>query len=174
MKQIILTLCVVFVFITSANAGEMYSCIDRNGNAIVTDSPQDGMTNCVLKDSYRDPTPEERAQWQREKEERERSDKMAEIIKMQQENERQKAIQDARNREKAIQGAARKQQDAERKQQDAEWQQQDAESRLQDAESRLQEAEWKQRSAESRLQEAEWKQRSAETKKLQENIMRGY
>lgn len=41
-----------------AHAGELYSCIDRDGNSIVTDSPQDGMKNCVLKDSYEDdPTP---------------------------------------------------------------------------------------------------------------------
>ena len=59
MKQIILTLCVFFAFINSTYAGELYNCIDRDGNAIVTDSPQDGMKNCVLKDSYRKPSPEE-------------------------------------------------------------------------------------------------------------------
>jgi hypothetical protein len=32
----------------------LYKCIDNNGNSIVTDSPQDGMTNCVLKDSDED------------------------------------------------------------------------------------------------------------------------
>jgi len=45
MKVTILTLCLFFIFITFANAGEVYSCIDRDGNSIVTDNPQDGM-NC--------------------------------------------------------------------------------------------------------------------------------
>jgi hypothetical protein len=58
MKQIILTLCVFFAFIASAYAGKLYNCIDRDGNAISTDIPQDGMKNCVLKDSYEDPSPE--------------------------------------------------------------------------------------------------------------------
>lgn len=59
MKRIVLTLCVFFAFITSTHAGELYNCIDRDGNAIVTDMPQDGMKNCVLKDSYRKSSPEE-------------------------------------------------------------------------------------------------------------------
>ena len=59
MKQIVLTLCVFFAFINSTYAGELYNCIDSDGNAIVTDSPQDGMKNCVLNDSYRKPSPEE-------------------------------------------------------------------------------------------------------------------
>lgn len=45
-----LFLAFAFLAITfSANAGEMYSCIDRDGNKIVTDVPQDEMTDCVLK-----------------------------------------------------------------------------------------------------------------------------
>ena len=59
MKQIILTLCVFFAFIASAYAGKLYNCIDRDGNAIITDVPQDGMKNCVLKGSYIKPSPEE-------------------------------------------------------------------------------------------------------------------
>jgi len=59
MKRILLTLCVFIAFITSANAGELYICIDRDGNSIITDIPQDGMRNCILKDSYRKPPPEE-------------------------------------------------------------------------------------------------------------------
>jgi preprotein translocase subunit SecF len=67
MKQIfILSLCVFFVLIISANAGELYHCIDLNGNSIITDTPQDGMTNCVLKESYDDPMSQQRAQQQRE------------------------------------------------------------------------------------------------------------
>jgi hypothetical protein len=61
MKQIVLTLCVFFAFITSAYAGKLYNCIDRDGNVIITDIPQDGMKNCVLKDSYEDLSPEELA-----------------------------------------------------------------------------------------------------------------
>lgn len=68
MKQIfLLILCVFFTLITSANAGELYHCIDSNGKSIITDTPQDGMTNCVLRDSYDDPTPQQRAQQKRER-----------------------------------------------------------------------------------------------------------
>jgi hypothetical protein len=52
MRQIIFTLCCFIAFINSANAGEIYNCIDRDGNTVVTDSPQDGMAKCVLKVSY--------------------------------------------------------------------------------------------------------------------------
>lgn len=58
MKRIILTLCVFFAFITSANAGELYRCADRDGNTVITSSPQDGMTRCELKDSYGKPSQE--------------------------------------------------------------------------------------------------------------------
>lgn len=59
MKQIIFILCIFFAFLTCANAGEMYDCIDRNGNSIVTDNPQEGMKNCVLKVSSSQPSSEE-------------------------------------------------------------------------------------------------------------------
>jgi Domain of unknown function (DUF4124) len=61
MKRILLTLSIFIAFITSANAGELYSCTDRDGNTVITSSPQDGMTNCALKDSYGKPLPEEPA-----------------------------------------------------------------------------------------------------------------
>jgi len=61
MKQILLALCIFSAFITSANAGDLYSCTDSHGNKIVTSTPQDGMENCVLKDSYDEPTPEQKA-----------------------------------------------------------------------------------------------------------------
>jgi len=51
MRALVLTLCFLIAFLNFANAGELYNCIDRDGNSIVTDSPQDGMKNCVLKDS---------------------------------------------------------------------------------------------------------------------------
>jgi hypothetical protein len=55
----ILTSCLIFALLTSAHAGELYTCIDRDGNSIITNSPQDGMKGCVLKDTYKDPTPNE-------------------------------------------------------------------------------------------------------------------
>lgn len=51
MKQIIFILCVLIACLTAAHAGEMYNCIDRDGNGIITDKPQDGMKKCVLTDS---------------------------------------------------------------------------------------------------------------------------
>jgi hypothetical protein len=59
MKQIVLTFCVFFAFITSVNAGPMYRCIDRDGNAIITDIPQDGMIKCVLVESDEEPSLQE-------------------------------------------------------------------------------------------------------------------
>jgi tetratricopeptide (TPR) repeat protein len=48
MKRIIFTLCLFTALISSANAGEIYNCTDRDGNAFFTDNPQDGM-KCVSK-----------------------------------------------------------------------------------------------------------------------------
>jgi hypothetical protein len=59
MKQIVFTLCIFLASVIYVNAGELYICIDRDGNSIVTDSPKDGMKNCVLNDSYSKPSPEE-------------------------------------------------------------------------------------------------------------------
>ena len=61
MKRIIFTFCVLFTLVIYVNAGELYTCIDLDGNSIVTDNPQDGMKNCVLKDSYIKPSSEESA-----------------------------------------------------------------------------------------------------------------
>ncbi len=54
MRIVMLTLCFFAVLWTSANAAEMYRCLDSNGNQIITSTPQDGMTDCVLKDSSDD------------------------------------------------------------------------------------------------------------------------
>lgn len=54
MKRILITVCLLFGLIVSANAGTLYSCIDQEGKAIVTSSPQDGMRDCVAKDSQDD------------------------------------------------------------------------------------------------------------------------
>ena len=56
MKRIIFTLCVFFALVIFANAGELYRCIDSTGNSVFTDSPQDGMRDCVLKESYVNPS----------------------------------------------------------------------------------------------------------------------
>lgn len=48
MKRIIFTLCFFLTFLISAYAGELYECIDHDGNSIITDIPQDGM-KCDLK-----------------------------------------------------------------------------------------------------------------------------
>lgn len=61
MKRIILTLCMFFALVISINAAELYLCIDRNGNSIVTDNHPDGIKNCVLKNSDIKPSPEEPA-----------------------------------------------------------------------------------------------------------------
>jgi hypothetical protein len=57
MKIIIITLCVFIAFIPSAYAGELYKCINNKGNPIITDAPQDGMTNCVPEGSDEDSSP---------------------------------------------------------------------------------------------------------------------
>lgn len=54
MRQFIFIVCIFFILLTSVHAGEMYGCLDRNGKRILTDTPQDGMTNCVLQDSAED------------------------------------------------------------------------------------------------------------------------
>jgi hypothetical protein len=57
MKKIILTLCVLIAFTPAAYAGELYKCIDNKGNPIITNAPQDGMTNCVPEGADEDSSP---------------------------------------------------------------------------------------------------------------------
>lgn len=59
MKRMIFTLCMFFVLVNSTYAGELYRCIDHKGNYVFTDSPQEGMKDCVLKESYEKSLPEE-------------------------------------------------------------------------------------------------------------------
>lgn len=56
MKQIIFILCLFIIFLTTAYAGEIYNCVNRNGNHVITDNPQDGMTNCFVQGSDEDPS----------------------------------------------------------------------------------------------------------------------
>lgn len=46
MKRAFFILCILFSLSTVAYAGEMLNCIDSKGNSVITDNPQDGMTNC--------------------------------------------------------------------------------------------------------------------------------
>lgn len=62
MKRTFFILYIIFAFITSANAGAMYSCIDRDGNKIITDNLQDGMIKCSLMESYETPSSQEQGQ----------------------------------------------------------------------------------------------------------------
>jgi hypothetical protein len=59
MRIIMLTLCFFAALSISANAIEMYRCLDREGNVIITSAPQDWMTNCKLKHSSDDSAAEE-------------------------------------------------------------------------------------------------------------------
>lgn len=47
MKRIIFILCVLFTFSIVAYAEELFVCQDQTGKKILTDKPQDGMTNCI-------------------------------------------------------------------------------------------------------------------------------
>jgi len=57
MKCIFFTVCVFFSLVIAVNAGDLYSCIDSTGKTIITDNPQTGMKNCVLKNSDFDMQP---------------------------------------------------------------------------------------------------------------------
>lgn len=59
MKRLFFILFFLFSFTITAYSGELYACLDH-GKTIVTSAPQDGMTNCVLKDAYDDPPPIEK------------------------------------------------------------------------------------------------------------------
>lgn len=64
MRIIMLTLCFFAALSISANAMEMYRCLDRDGNIIITSAPQDWMTNCKLKESSDDSAEKEGGQKQ--------------------------------------------------------------------------------------------------------------
>jgi hypothetical protein len=52
-KVLFITLSVFFTFITFAQAGEIYKCVDRHGKLIITSSPRDGM-KCELGESVKE------------------------------------------------------------------------------------------------------------------------
>jgi hypothetical protein len=39
MKRIIFTLCIFFALAIAAYSAEFYNCVDKNGNAFITDNP---------------------------------------------------------------------------------------------------------------------------------------
>ena len=59
--QSIICLLIFFLFANKSWAGELYICIDKSGNEIISDAPQDGM-KCALKETFRDPSPRELAE----------------------------------------------------------------------------------------------------------------
>jgi glutaredoxin len=61
MTKIFLIVISFFLLFVVANAGELYICVDKNGNEIISSLPQDGM-KCSVKDTFRDPSPEELAE----------------------------------------------------------------------------------------------------------------
>lgn len=61
MKRIFFSFCIIFAFVTVFHAGDLYRCVDRNGNMIVTSFPDDEMKDCVLKDSFEDSAVKEQA-----------------------------------------------------------------------------------------------------------------
>ncbi len=68
MKRIFIAMFIfpgLLIFFTSTNALELYKCIDRDGNSILTSSPQDGMKDCVLEGSSDDSSPKERVKQQK-------------------------------------------------------------------------------------------------------------
>ncbi len=110
MKRTILTLCVFFALLTTANAGEMYRCIDRDGDTIISNNPRDGM-KCVLKGSYKDPSPQERLQEQRESQrispqQEYQSEVQGRQEEAQRSQEREKQEYDTQQREKKATAAA--------------------------------------------------------------------
>ena len=66
MKLIVLTLCCLFIALSSvADAARFYRCVDSNGNALLTDNPPADAT-CEGKGSAPDLTPKQRQQIQAE------------------------------------------------------------------------------------------------------------
>lgn len=102
MNRIFLIPCIFFALLTAANAGEMYRCVDREGNSILSSYPLDGM-KCVLRGSYRDPSPQERAQEQRESQRiRERQEYQREVQGTQEETQRSKEREKQEQRKRMV------------------------------------------------------------------------
>jgi hypothetical protein len=57
LNRIFISLFIFSTVVTAAYSGAIYSCVDRDGNPVVTSFPQDGMRNCILKESFEDQSP---------------------------------------------------------------------------------------------------------------------
>jgi hypothetical protein len=62
-----LVLCMVFSTST-VFAGTLYNCTDNKGRSVITDKPLGKDYKCTVLERYKDPTPDERASWGRERE----------------------------------------------------------------------------------------------------------
>ena len=65
------SLFLIFCLVLSAPtafAGTIYNCIDKSGKSVLTDKPLGKDYKCTILERYKDPTPEERAAWERERE----------------------------------------------------------------------------------------------------------
>jgi cellobiose-specific phosphotransferase system component IIA len=51
MKRTIYILCVLITFSTVAYAADLYDCVDRKGNHVITTSPSDDMVKCIKSGS---------------------------------------------------------------------------------------------------------------------------
>ena len=51
MKRILLLLLIIFVFFVANANAQLYTCVDRKGNPIITGAPSPEMKDCELKDS---------------------------------------------------------------------------------------------------------------------------
>jgi len=56
-KVLFIILCFFIAFTTTAKAGELYGCTDRDGNTILTTNPRSGM-KCELKGKFKKTTTE--------------------------------------------------------------------------------------------------------------------
>lgn len=52
MKTAFLLIIMIFFFSGNVQAGDIYVCIDSKGNKVMTTTPEDGMKDCMLKESY--------------------------------------------------------------------------------------------------------------------------
>jgi Domain of unknown function (DUF4124) len=54
MKRILLIPCIFFALLTTANAEDLYTCTDSNGNTVIASTPQEGL-KCVSGKSNEEP-----------------------------------------------------------------------------------------------------------------------
>jgi hypothetical protein len=62
MNRLLLIPCIVLAFSVTAHAGDLYLCVDKNGNEIISSVLKEGM-KCQLKETFQKPSLEE---WERQ------------------------------------------------------------------------------------------------------------